>query len=218
MQQPNHVNSGPSVHRSRLAHARLAASLAAAASLVAASPGWGDQDWDEDDHHGGKGYFAIGWSVLDLGPLNDALVASGYPRFSEDFLSLGGGGYCVIGRFVIGGQGHGYLGEARNATFGTQNYRSDLSAGMGFVDLGWVLWSGGGCALTPMIGLGGGGMSVEIQALTAPTFGEVLARGATSKSTTVGSFSECGRAGSWRRSMATGSSRIATSPAGQISA
>jgi hypothetical protein len=166
----------------------MAASLAAVVSLLVASPGWGDEDENDDRDHGGKGYFAIGWSALDLDPLNDALVASGYPRFSEDFLSLGGGGYGVIGHFVIGGQGHAYLGEGRDATLGAQNYRSDLVAGMGFLDLGWVLWSGGRGRLTPLVGLGGGGLSVEIEELAAPTFGQVLAQPGHRSDLSTGGF------------------------------
>ena len=188
MRHPNHTNSVSCAHRNRLTLARMAASLAAAASLLVASPGWGDRYDHDRNHHGGKGYFAIGWSALDLEPLNDALVAAGYPRFSEDFLSLGGGGYGVIGRFVIGGQGHGYLGEGRDATLGTQNYRSDLIAGMGFVDLGWVLWSGERTTLTPIVGLGGGGLSVEIEELAAPTFDEVLAQPGHRSDLSTGGF------------------------------
>jgi hypothetical protein len=180
------------VHRRRAQPGRLVSGAAAAASLLLASIVLADSHDDEHDN-GGKGYFAIGWSALDLGPLNDVLQANGYRRFTEDFLSLGGGGYGVLGRFVIGGQGHGYLGEGRDVALGGQNFRSEVSAGMGFVDLGWVLWSSNGWALTPLVGLGGGGLTLQIDALSAPTFGEVLAQpGHRSKLSTGGFLIDLG--------------------------
>jgi hypothetical protein len=155
---------------------RLATVAAAVASLLVALPARADKDWDDEHGHGGKGYFAIGWSALDLGPLNKSLAASGYPRFSEDFLSLGCGGYAILGRFVIGGQGHGYLAQGRDVAIGTDNFRADATAGVGFLDLGWVLWADRGCALTPLVGIGGGGLVTQIDALAAPTFDDVLAQ------------------------------------------
>lgn len=186
MLRPNSGSPPSRPHRRPLHLGRFASGTAAVVSLLLASPvranGWHRHD------HGGKGYFAIGWSALDLGPLNDFLAASGYRRFSEDFLTLGGGGYAVLGRFVIGGQGHGYLGEGQDVPLGIENFRTDLSAAMGFVDLGWVLWSHGGCSLTPMVGLGGGGLTLQIDALTAPTFGEVLAQPGHRSTLSTGGF------------------------------
>lgn len=130
-------------------------------------------DWD-DHRHGGSGGFMIGWGQLDLGPLNDQLVANGYSPFREDFLTLGGGGHAYLGRFVIGGQGHAYLTESKDVTLPAGNFSTDLSAGMGFVDLGWVVYSTDTFSFAPMVGLGGGGLALEIDALSAPTFEDVL--------------------------------------------
>ncbi len=43
-----------------------------------------------------RSYVAIGVSGTDLGPLNDRLSASGYPTFSTELLSIGGGTYRVV--------------------------------------------------------------------------------------------------------------------------
>jgi hypothetical protein len=123
---------------------------------------------------GGKGAFMIGWSGLDLEPLNQVLVASGYPPFEEDYLTLGGGGFAVLGRFVIGGQGHGYLPDKQDVSLASGNQRTSLAAGVGFVDLGVVAWSRRGLSLIPFVGLGGGALLFEIQELSSPSFGEVL--------------------------------------------
>jgi len=123
---------------------------------------------------GGKGSFMIGWGALDLEPLNQTLASAGYPPFAEDYLTLGGGGHAVLGRLVLGGQGHGYLQDKQDVALAGGNHRTSLAAGMGFFDLGVVAWSGHGVALTPMVGLGGGALLFEIQELSSPTFGEVL--------------------------------------------
>ncbi len=153
------------------------------AMIVAGSAAAGERS-----EHGGKGYFMIGWSALDLQPLNDALATSGYPRFSEDFLSMGGGGHAVLGWLVIGGQGHGYMSQERDAALTLANYRTAVTAGMGFFDLGVVAWSRGGASLTPLVGLGGGGLEVDIRELAAPTFSEVLAQPGRRSTLSTGGF------------------------------
>lgn len=130
----------------------------------------------------------IGWAALDLQPLNDALASSGYPRFSEDFLSLGGGGHALLGRFVLGGQGHGYLSQGHDAAFPAGNYRTEVTAGTGFFDFGFVLWSRGGATLSPLVGLGGGGIQVDIRELSAPSFSEVLAQPGRRSTVRTGGF------------------------------
>ena len=113
----------------------LLATLAAAALSATALPA-------APLYQGGKGYFMIGWSGADLGDLNDALRAQGYPRFAEDLLSLGGGGHAVLGRFVIGGHGHGFVVGDEDANIGGTNYHMQLHSGAGFFDLGVVAHQG----------------------------------------------------------------------------
>jgi len=160
-------------HRSRRV---FLAMVCCAITTIATAPALrADDEWN-DGRHGGKGYFMIGWSSLDLEPLNDVLVANGYPTFTKDFMSLGGGGHAVIGRLVLGGQGHGYLSQAHDATLPAGNYRTSVAGGAGFFDLGLLLWSRGATSFTPMVGLGGGGLELDIRELSSPTFSEVLAQ------------------------------------------
>jgi hypothetical protein len=150
-------------------------SLALAALFVLGSwaqPAAAD-DW-ECSHHFAGGYFMIGWSALELDDLNTALAAHGYPEFDESMLSLGGGGHVSFGRLVLGGQGHGYLSESRDAYLTTGTYRTTLTAGIGFFDIGYQLLQGGRTRLACLVGLGGGGVHLKMVDLSGPTFEDVL--------------------------------------------
>jgi len=124
--------------------------------------------------HGGKGYFMIGWTGLELDDLNRSLNAQGYPGFAKDYLTIGGGGHAVIGRLVLGGHGHAYLGSDESVNLGGINYNTSLDGGAGFFDMGVLAWTHHAFSVTPMVGLGGGGYEIEINERSAPTFDDVL--------------------------------------------
>jgi hypothetical protein len=124
--------------------------------------------------HGGKGYFMLGWTGLELDDLNTALEAQGYPGFGKDFLTIGGGGHAMLGRLVLGGHGHAFRGGDETVSLGGINYNTSLDGGAGFFDMGFIAYAHDGFTLTPMVGLGGGGYELEILEREAPTFNEVL--------------------------------------------
>lgn len=119
---------------------------------------------------GGRGYFMCGGSIVDIDALNSRLESKGYSTFSGNFFSFGGGGHAVINRLIIGGEGHALIG--RGETSG--NYENSLSAGYGCFDLGYILYSTGYLNVYPLLGLGGGGMSLNIMEKGAPSFDEIL--------------------------------------------
>lgn len=121
---------------------------------------------------GGMGFFSVGWQRLDLGDLNPRLEAAGYPAFAEDFLSLGGSGYFVRQRVIIGGEGNGLLRPSETTADGA--FRTRLSGGYGMFNLGYALASSPRAALFPMVGIGGGGVVLEILDRATPNFDDVL--------------------------------------------
>ncbi len=117
----------------------------------------------------GRGYFMAGSQGMDLGSLNDRLQANGYGTFSETFGVFGGGGYAIVGRFVIGGEGGGVFGDSESATIGNDFFKSTLNGGYGLFRLGYIIARRGGAIVYPALGLGGGGLSLEIsQEATLP--------------------------------------------------
>jgi len=119
---------------------------------------------------GGMGYFMFGGSTIDIDKLNSRLASKGYPKFSDNFISIGGGGHGIINRIIIGGEGHGLISDELSSG----NYKTFLTAGYGFFDLGYIVFSTGALNIYPILGFGGGGMSLEILRRDSPTFDEVL--------------------------------------------
>jgi hypothetical protein len=118
----------------------------------------------------GRGYFMVGGSKLNVKPLNNRFRKHDYSSISGNFLTLGGGGYGVFRRFLIGGEGHGYLGSDASS----QAYRTSVMGGAGFFNLGYTMYSENNWLIYPMFGLGFGGVQLEIRERTSPSFDDIL--------------------------------------------
>jgi hypothetical protein len=118
----------------------------------------------------GMGYFMFGTNIIDLGPLNSRLESKGYPKFSDNFFSLGGGGHGIINRVIIGGEGHALA--TRKTTSGS--YKMSIGAGYGFFNLGYIVYKTKDLRVYPLLGLGGGGMDLQIMEKGSPSFDEIL--------------------------------------------
>src|SRR5262245_29910673 len=146
--------------------------IAAAATILCALAAHADS-YDDLGLSSFKVYFSIGWSQLNVDPLNDTLAPKGYGRFGSDALSLGGALHAQFGRFVIGGQGHGLLLPSREATLQGRLFGTDLQAGEGFLDLGAAVFQTDRFTCTPLVGIGGGASVVSAVDRSAATFDDV---------------------------------------------
>lgn len=141
--------------------------------LVGGSPALAQQPAPDlsSEHRGGAGFFAIGTNIAQLGSLNDRLGASGYPSFGTRLLSLGGGGYRIIGgRFLLGGEGHGVLAPTNTS----QGRHVSLRGGYGLATLGYLAVVHPRWQVHPKIGTGLGGFSVQIGNADDTTFDDIL--------------------------------------------
>lgn len=121
------------------------------------------EDEDEPDQteyrEGGAGFFAIGTNVINIDALNDRLAAFGYPTYGSSFLSLGGGGYGVVGgRVLLGGEGYGLIRPAQSV----QGRDVSVGGGYGLATLGYLAWSDTQLRVYPQVGIGAGGFTVDI--------------------------------------------------------
>jgi hypothetical protein len=117
----------------------------------------------------GRGYFAVGVQGMDIGSLNSRLQANGYGDFAETFASFGGGGYGVMGRFLIGGEGMGVAAGSESATIGADFFKVSLGGGYGLFKLGYIVYRRNGFIVFPSLGIGGGGLGLTIsQEATLP--------------------------------------------------
>ena len=108
--------------------------------------------------YGGMGYFYSGVSFADLDALNTMLMENGMPELGNTSVSFGGGGQGIIGNFILGGEGHGIVGESGL----NQTYRVSYGGGYGLFNIGYVVYAKPAVLIYPMLGIGGGGQSVTI--------------------------------------------------------
>jgi hypothetical protein len=139
-----------------------------------------------DDRSGGSGFFMVGIQNMDLDELNFALTSNGYPDFHDNFFSLGGGGYGVRNRLVIGGEGHALL-QSGETTF-DGGFRTSIAGGFGMFNLGYQVVRTGNLAIYPLIGIGGGGITLSISERVTVDFDDVLDDPGRSARLTTGAF------------------------------
>jgi len=136
----------------------------------------------------GGGYFMVGGNMLDLDVLNNSLANAGYSEFSNNLISIGGGGHAFVNKLIIGGNGGALIGGEGHGTNASGNFKTSLTAGYGFFDLGYVLHSKGGLVIYPLLGLGGGGVTLGIAESAVPSFNDVLTDPKRSVKLTTGGF------------------------------
>lgn len=160
----------PQTHIRRLLVSILLLSLGAVATVRAQSSPKGPPSKDvvEDE---GDGYFAIGTYLIDLTPLNDRLDNAGYPTFASEMISIGGGGYGVVNRILLGGEGHGLI----TADQGFNGRNVTVGGGYGLFTLGYLFRPHSSVRVFPQLGFGGGGLQLEIGSQgSADQFDDIL--------------------------------------------
>jgi len=123
---------------------------------------------------GGMGYFILGGRWIDTGSMGDALNERDYSNPTENYLSIGGGGFFFFGPLIMGGEGHGVMGIGTASTSADQTYTAEVSAGYGLLRLGYDVVSVEGFNLYPLLGLGGGTVQLSIYEDTDVTFTQAL--------------------------------------------
>jgi hypothetical protein len=135
----------------------------------------------------GWGYVLVGLQNVGLSDLNGPMVSQGYSRFGETFFSLGGGGMAIFGRLILGGEG--YILFDRTSTRGPVQGR--LGAGCGFFDLGYVFWQQDQFRAYALLGLGGGGWTLQLTDSASVPLENVLATPGRASTLTTAGFMAC---------------------------
>ncbi len=130
--------------------------------------------------NGGFGCFGPTVGIVDFSGLDDALATGSITqKLGSLQWGFGGAGFALIDRIVIGGSGWG-----SSQTVGSDSLRATVQIAGGEFDLGYQVFSMKHLLIAPVLGIGGGGYTVELQKLSdAPvTFGQLLENpGRTSK-------------------------------------
>lgn len=112
------------------------------------------------EKYGGNGYFLFSGHIVPLSDVNSFLKRKGYPQLEAIPLSIGGGGYGIIGRIIIGGEGRGVIAGGIGEN---KNYKTSFSLGYGYINVGYNIFSTEKINLYPTVGIGGGAISVSIE-------------------------------------------------------
>jgi hypothetical protein len=105
---------------------------------------------------GGGGGFTIGYNYLDVSAFDQFLPEN--QSLQPNHLSIGGYGNSFIGKFVVGGGGTGMHGS----DITTDSLNISAGGGQGTFNVGYLLFKKNNTLLYPLLGIGGGGYSVNI--------------------------------------------------------
>jgi len=125
--------------------------------------------------NGGFGCFGPTVGIVDFGGLNRAFEEGGVQLThnpSSMQWGFGGAGFALVDRVVIGGGGWG-----GSQTVGSDSLRASIEIAGGEFDLGYQVLSMKHLLIAPVLGIGGGGYTIELQALSTDplTFDSLLA-------------------------------------------
>jgi len=116
-----------------------------------------------------------GVMVVDMGPVNDRLQEQRalYPSdLPVVFPLLGGQGFGLFNRFLIGGSGAGLISRSVDAA---NDRKVSASGAWGTFDFGYQLLRVNGFLIAPVLSLGGYGMNVTVASKGEVGFDDALA-------------------------------------------
>jgi hypothetical protein len=124
--------------------------------------------------NGGFGCFGPTVGLVDFAGLSQAFKDAGVQLAHEPSSmqwGFGGSGFALIDRIVIGGGGWG-----SSQTVGSDSLRATIQIAGGEFDLGYQVLSLKHLLIAPVLGIGGGGYTIDLQKLSAEplTFGQLL--------------------------------------------
>lgn len=121
---------------------------------------------------GGFGGFGPSLMFADFAGLNSAFAQAGITQKLDGMhWMFGGSGYAFIDHIAIGGMGWG-----GSQSVASDSLRARVSLSSGEFDMGYSVLSIPHLVVTPMLGIGGGGYTIELERLagSVPSFDSLL--------------------------------------------
>jgi len=119
---------------------------------------------------GGEGNFGIRFQHYDFKNLNASFKSNGLPEINENIVSFSGGGLAYIDRLIIGGNGASFKLSAKD----NGTYKSNVSGGVGFFNIGYLLYNKPKFMIYPLLGIGGSSMKIEIYENSKTDFAQLI--------------------------------------------
>lgn len=111
-----------------------------------------------DAIHGSAGHFRFGYANHNLSAMNNWLPAN-YPDLRNDFITVGGTGYVIMNRVILGGEGFGSTGT----TVSRDTLSASPTIGRGMLNVGYVVYDYKNFLLYPLFGFGGGATTIRFR-------------------------------------------------------
>ncbi len=122
---------------------------------------------------GGMGFFDLGLRSINVSGINEVLTGYGYDALPSTFLSLGGFGYSLHGKILLGGGGY----SLNTGTIRSKDRIFSISGGAGFFEAGYMITRLGPVRLFPILSIGGGGISLTISDTAGVSFDDIVQEG-----------------------------------------
>lgn len=98
-------------------------------------------------------FFGFGTTTINTDNLNKSLNPLGYPNLPTNMLFLGGGNRTISGNIVTGVES--FFAFENNVTNTQNNHRAFNSSSFNMIgDIGYMVYSGNGFRIYPMVGAG----------------------------------------------------------------
>ncbi len=107
---------------------------------------------------GGIGTFGPALGIIDFSEINQHLQENGFDKLSSAHWMFGGGGYAIANRTVIGG-----AGWSGSQTVTSESVACEINYGGGEFRAGYIIIDLPNLMVTPMIGIGGGGYTIQLE-------------------------------------------------------
>jgi hypothetical protein len=153
----------PNLFREKPGRLRAAALiLAITFNLLSSESSLAQNETGKTEIYGGMGYFSAGYQHPNLSALNKALTREGFGAVPENYITFGGGGHSIIKNVVIGGEGHSFSGKHTWTDRPGGPVETALDGGYGLFNIGYVVTAKKGLLVYPMLGIGGGGLTLDV--------------------------------------------------------
>jgi len=118
------------------------------------------QEHSRPSERGFAGFLSLGVEGTDWGALDDELARTGFAALEAQRFTIGGGGYVLLSRVLIGGEVYGSIGNP-SASASEREVRP--IGGGGFLTLGYAVVDRPRARAYPLLGLGGVGVVLDLQ-------------------------------------------------------
>lgn len=152
------------------------------------------QDTDEKKNKG-KLYVLAGVQHINVDNINTVLKSHDLPQVNKFHSYYGYGGSWQTDNWILGGEGyHMNTGEDYDQASDDNTKETQLSTigGIGYFYLGYSVINKEGFYLTPRIGVGGGGMNIQINEYTETSLDSLLSSNSSINLTTGGAILHSG--------------------------